>query len=86
MFKFLKTAASNAWQGVKQVAGKVAAAVVGFAAAGANAADAFTPADSAPSVTTMANTVTQIAYGALVVAVAIVGVKLGIRFVKWIRG
>lgn len=59
----------------------VAACVIG-AVAVANAQNAAT----LPDVSTTMDTVKNLAYTAITVAVAIVGVKMGIKFVKWIRG
>jgi hypothetical protein len=39
-----------------------------------------------PDVSTTMDTVKGLAYTAITIAVAIVGVKMGIKFVKWIRG
>lgn len=69
----------------------IAAAVVAIVAvvgpeAMAQAAAVPVTANAAPAVEEMATNARGLAYGMLVVAVAVVGVKLGIRFVKWIRG
>lgn len=39
-----------------------------------------------PDVSATMDTVKGLAYTAITIAVAIVGVKMGIRFVKWVRG
>lgn len=82
MKSFLQTAAGNAWQFLRSNAFAFLF-LFGLLLGMDVSAQTVT---TLPDISATMDTAKTLAYTAIGIAVAIVGVKMGIKFVKWIRG